>query len=34
LLSLLDGLLHGHVYPVGGWAQINQNLVLAQAPLH
>jgi hypothetical protein len=30
LPSLIDGLLDGHVYPAGGWAQINQKLVLAQ----
>jgi hypothetical protein len=29
--SLLDGLLD-HVYPVGGWAAINQKLVLDQTP--
>ena len=35
LPSVLDGLLDGHVYPVGGWAQINQKLLmLAQAPFH
>jgi hypothetical protein len=33
LPSLLDSLLDGHVYPVGGWAQINQKLALNQTPL-
>ena len=34
LSSLLDRLLDDHVYAVGGWAQINQNLVVAQTQFH
>ena len=31
-LAGLPSLLDVHVYLVGGWAQINQKLVLAQRP--
>jgi hypothetical protein len=34
LPSLLDGLLNGQLYQVGGWAQITQQLVLDQTPFH